>query len=259
MPIRQSVCYPMFRSPDRSLDTLFSHIASVGFKAVEMAFRGDDFEEVATVAGRHGLVIASMCGHRSISSGLNDPAEQDRIVAELTESIDLAAEHGVRGLVCFSGNRRPELTEDQAIETIANGLKRVTRRAEQNGVNLNLELLNSKIDHPDYQCDRTGFGLQICRRVASPRVQLLYDIYHMQIMEGDIIRTITANWRHIGHVHVAGNPGRNDPDERQELNYPAICRAIAATGYDGYLGHEFKPRAEPLEALRIAFSRCNVD
>ena len=129
--------------------------------------------------------------------------------------------------------------------------------AEQKDINLNLELLNSKIDHPGYQCDHTAWGVAVCERVDSPRVKLLYDIYHMQIMEGDVIRTIRENIRWIGHFHTAGNPGRNDMDDTQELNYAGICKGIADTGYDLYVGHEFKPKGDPVEALRQTFARCD--
>jgi hydroxypyruvate isomerase len=129
--------------------------------------------------------------------------------------------------------------------------------AEQKGVNLNLELLNSKVDHPGYQCDHTAWGVAVCERVNSPRVKLLYDIYHMQIMEGDVIRTIRDNIKWIGHFHTAGNPGRNDLNDTQELNYAGICRAIAATGYGLYVGHEFRPKGDPIAALHETFAICN--
>ena len=129
--------------------------------------------------------------------------------------------------------------------------------AEKAGVNLNVELLNSKVDHAGYQCDRTSWGVAMCRKAASPRVKLLYDIYHMQIMEGDVIRTIRENIQWIGHFHTAGNPERRDLDDSQELNYRGICRAIAGTGFDGFVAHEFTPRGDPIEALREAFQTCD--
>jgi hydroxypyruvate isomerase len=121
-----------------------------------------------------------------------------------------------------------------------------------------MELLNSKVNHKGYQCDHTAWGVEVCRRVGSPRVKLLYDIYHMQIQEGDIIRTIRDNHEHIGHYHTAGNPGRKDLDTEQEIYYPAVCRAIAETGFDGYIGQEFSPKGDPLEALRQAIEQCSV-
>jgi len=257
MRIKQSVCYPMLKPEDMSLEELFKASAEIGYAAVELWSRGDDFEEVVELARKYNLVIASMCGHASLSDGLNKRSNHDRIEDELKTSIDIAAKHGIPGVICFSGNRQPYQSEIEAIEAVADGLRRVAPYAEKKKVNLNLELLNSKIDHPGYQCDHTAWGVAVCERVNSPRVKLLYDIYHMQIMEGDVIRTIRENIRWIGHFHTAGNPGRNDMDDTQELNYAGICRAIAATGYDLYVGHEFKPKGDVIEALRRTFELCD--
>lgn len=138
------------------------------------------------------------------------------------------------------------------------GLRRIAPYAEARGVNLNMELLNSKVDHPGYECDHSAWGLEVCRRVNSPNVKLLYDIYHMQIMEGDIIRTITENMQWIGHFHTAGVPGRRDFDDTQELNYRGICRAISDSGYEFYVGHEYKPKGEVYASLRRTFEVCDV-
>lgn len=257
MRIKQSMCYPIFPLGDMILDDLFRTGAEIGYAAVEMWQRGDDFEEIIDSARKHSLVVASMVGHDSLPDGLNKRSNHDRIEEELAASIDIAAKHGVPGLICFSGNRRPHQTELEAIEAVADGLRRIAPCAEEKGVNLNLELLNSKIDHTGYQCDHTAWGVAVCERVNSPRVKLLYDIYHMQIMEGDIIRTIRQNIKWIGHFHTAGNPGRNDMDDTQELNYAGICRAIAATGYDLYVGHEFVPKGDLIEALRKTFQLCD--
>ena len=189
--------------------------------------------------------------------GLNDPGEHDRIEAELKESVDLAAAAGIPGLIVFSGNRREGLTDEAGLEATVAGLKRAAPYAEAKGINLNLELLNSKVDHPGYQCDHSAWGFEVCRRVDSPNVKVLFDIYHMQIMEGDVIRTIRDNIQWIGHFHTAGVPGRNDFDDTQELNYVGICRAIAESGYDLYVGHEFKPKGEPYAALAQAFAICD--
>jgi hydroxypyruvate isomerase len=240
-----------------SFDALFEIAAGIGYAAVELWARGDEFDELVAMARKHNLVVASMAGHASLRDGLNKQANHDRIEAELIASIDLAAQHGIPGLICFSGNQQPGQDEAEAIETVAAGLRRVSAYAEQKGVNLNLELLNSRVTHPGYQCDHTAWGVAVCERVNSPRVKLLYDIFHMQIMEGDIIRTIQDNLRWIGHFHTAGNPGRQDLDDTQELNYQGICRAIANTGYDLYVGHEFTPKGDPIEALRQAFALCD--
>ena len=257
MRIQQSICYPLFKPADLPLDALFATAAEIGYAAVELWGRGDDFDEVMQLAQQHNLAVASMSGHGSLADGLNKRSNHERIEAELRRSIDIAAAHGIPGLICFSGNRQPHQSEIEAIEATADGLRRIAPYAEEKGINLNVELLNSKVDHPGYQCDHTAWGVAVCERVGSPRVKLLYDIYHMAIMEGDLIRTIRDNIRWIGHFHTAGNPGRHDLDDAQELNYRGICRAIAETGYDLYVGHEYKPKGDPVESLRTTFEICN--
>ncbi|MGH7213755.1 MAG: hydroxypyruvate isomerase family protein [Tepidisphaeraceae bacterium] len=257
MRIKQSFCYPLFRPEGMGLDELFGAAASIGYAGVEFWTRGPDFDDVVATAKRHRLVIASMVGHASLADGLNHPANHDRIEAELRESIDVAARNGIPSLICFSGNRRDGQTDDDAIDATATGLRRAAPHAEAKGVNLNLELLNSKLDHKGYQCDHTAWGAAVVRRVGSPRVKLLYDIYHMQIMEGDVIATIRAHVDVIGHVHTAGVPGRKDLDDEQELNYAAVCKAIASTGYNGYVGHEFWSRGDKLAALQKAYATCD--
>ena len=205
----------------------------------------------------HGLTIASIIGHKTLVDGLNRRENHARIAAELHENIAQAAHWGIPNLVVFSGNRNG-LSDDEGAAITAAGLRLAARAAEDAGVTLVLELLNSKVDHKDYQCDHTDWGVRVIQMVDSPRVKLLYDIYHMQIMEGDIIRTIRDSHTHFGHYHTGGNPGRNEIDATQELNYPAIIRAIAATGYDGYLGQEFVPTGDPVAALRDALARCTV-
>ncbi|MEZ4711042.1 MAG: TIM barrel protein [Caldilineaceae bacterium] len=257
MPIKQSICYPMFQPSGASLDAVAAAAAEIGYAAIELWGRSADFDEVVATARRHNLTVASMVGHASLPDGLNKRSNHARIETELRASIDIAAHHGIPGVICFSGNRQPHMSELEAIDATADGLRRIAPYAEQKGVNLNIELLNSKVDHPGYQCDHTAWGVAVCEKVNSPRVKLLYDIYHMQIMEGDIIRTIRDNIKWIGHFHTAGNPGRNDLDDAQEMNYAGICKAIAQTGYDLYVGHEFRPKGDALAALRSAFEVCN--
>ena len=257
MRIKQSICYPLFNPKDVSLEELFRVASKLGYKAAELWKRGDDFEEVAALAKKHGLVIASTMGHMSLEDGLNKRSNHERIEEELRTSIAVAVKHGIPGVICFSGNRQADQSEEEATETVAEGLRKVAPYAEKKGVNLNLELLNSKVNHIGYQCDHTKWGVAVCEKVGSPRVKLLYDIYHMQIMEGDLIRNIRENIQWIGHFHTAGNPGRNDMDDTQELNYAGICRAIAETDYPYYLGHEFKPKGDPIEALRQTFEVCD--
>jgi hydroxypyruvate isomerase len=198
-----------------------------------------------------------MIGHGALPDGLNKYENHDRIEAELKESIDVAAECDVPGLICFSGNRNDGQSDYEGMIACARGLRRIAPYAEEKGVNLNVELLNSKVNHPGYQCDHTDWGLALCEMVDSPRVKLLYDIYHMQIMEGDIIRNISKGIDRIGHFHTAGNPGRNDMDDTQEMNYRGICKAIADTGYDLYVGHEFSPKGDPVDALKETFEICD--
>ena len=258
MRIKQSVCYPIFRLKDASLDELFRLCAEIGYAAVELWSRGDDFEEVVEIAKQHNLAVASMVGHSSLPDGLNKRSNHDRIEDELKTSIDVAAKHGISGLICFSGNRQPFQTEIEAIEAVADGFRRVAPYADKMGVNLNLELLNSKVNHPGYQCDHTAWGVAVCERVDSPRVKLLFDIYHMQIMEGDLIRSIKDNGKYFGHYHTGGNPGRHEFDETQELNYSAICKAIADLGYQGVLSHEYTPTRDPLPTLEKMMQICDV-
>ena len=259
MKIRQSVVFPMFKPAETPLEPFFAAFAAIGYPAAELWFREQwDMEEVLGAARQNGIRLVSMCGHGTHVSGLNQAGEHDRVEAELCASLAFAAQHGIASVIALSGNRNPGESDADAIETCARGLRRIASVAERLGVNVNLELLNSKVDHPGYFCDRTALGVAICERVGSPRVKLLFDIYHMQIMEGDIIRTLRENIRWIGHFHTAGNPGRQDLDAEQELNYRAIARAIAETGYDQYVGHEFRPKGDPVEALRRTFALCDI-
>ena len=250
--IRQSVCFGCFTRGDAAPDQVISTAARLGYKSIEMLPQ----EHWDTVR-QHGMEVAIVVGHQSLPDGLNKRDNHDRIEQELLANIDLAAANDIPALICFSGNREGK-SEEEGRDNCIEGLQRVAKRAEEKGITLCMELLNSKVNHPDYQCDRTEWGVEVCRGVASSRVKLLYDIYHMQIMEGDLIRTIRDNIDYIGHFHTAGNPGRNDLDEDQEIYYPPVMRAIAGTGYAGYVGHEFVPKGDPLEALGAAFSICDV-
>jgi hydroxypyruvate isomerase len=259
MRIKQSLCYPMLMPKSMALEELVTAAVEIGYAAIELWNRPPEFEEIVELAHRHGLAVASMTGHNSLPDGLNKRSNHDRIEAELRESIDIAARCGIPGLICFSGNVQPHQSEAEAILACADGLARIAPYAEEKGINLNVELLNSKIDHPGYQCDHTAWGAAICERVNSPRVKLLYDIYHMQIMEGDVIRNLRAHAKWIGHYHTAGVPGRNDLDDTQEINYRAVCKAIAGTGYDLYVGHEYRPKGDLNASLREAFAICDQD
>ena len=257
--IKQSFCLGLFQKEPYSLAELLGRAKEIGYEAVEIWQRERaPFAELVEAAPAAGLRIASMSGHNSLEDGLNDPANHDRIEDELSKSIGLAAEHGIPGLICFSGNRRG-VPDDESVDICAEGLRRAAPLAEQMRVNLNLELLNSKLNHPGYQCDRTDWGVRVCRAAGSPRAKLLYDIYHMQIMEGDLIKTITENIDFIGHFHTAGVPGRGPLDTNQEIYYPAVMRAIAGSGFEHYVGHEFGSGGDPASALAAAFEVCDVE
>lgn len=261
MRIRQSFCYPMFASDQFSPAEIFRAAADIGFEAVEFWHRDQygDHRELFDDARESGLGISSMIGQRSLTDGMNQAQNHERIFDETAASLEVAREYGVSGVICFSGNRTSTQTDIEGMRACVTVLKRLVPLAEDAGVNLNVELLNSKVDHPDYQCDRSDWAFALCEFVDSPRVRILYDIYHMQIMEGDIIRTITSNVESIGHIHTAGNPGRGPLSGVQELDYRAVCTAIARTGYGGLVGHEFKPAGDPVEALEGAFRICDVD
>ncbi|HIE52190.1 MAG TPA: twin-arginine translocation signal domain-containing protein [Armatimonadetes bacterium] len=250
--IKQSLAWWCFARGGVAPEQLIKEAAAIGYASIEMGPR-EYWDRIREA----GMAIAIVGGHRSLTDGLNRRENHDRIEDELLKNIELAVQYEIPSLICFSGNRRG-LSDEEGIEITAEGLSRVAQAAEEKGVTLCLELLNSKVNHPDYQCDHTWWGVEVCKRVNSPAVKLLYDIYHMQIMEGDLIRTIRNNIQYIAHFHTAGNPGRRDLDEEQEIYYPAVMRAIAETGYQGYVGHEFVPKGDPLEALRRAFALCDV-
>jgi hydroxypyruvate isomerase len=225
--------------------------------AKEIGYRGVDLiaEELWPLVKRHGLGLAAVNGHTTLENGLNRKENARRVGKELRENIAKARKWKIPVLICFSGNRGG-LSDAEGLAQCANVLRRVAPLAEAARVTLAVELLNSKVDHPDYQCDHTAWGVELCLRVNSPAVKLLYDIYHMQIMEGDIIRTIREHHPLFAHYHTAGNPGRGQPDAGQEINYPAIYKAIAATKYRGFIAHEFLPGGDPVKALRKAFRDC---
>jgi hydroxypyruvate isomerase len=228
-------------------------VAEMGLTAVDLLE-----ESEWAVARQHGLVCSmGYAGGGSIRDGLNVTANHDAIVRNFAQTIPRAAAMRVPNVITFFGNRRGMSDEAATANCIA-GLNRVRKIAEDHDVTICVELLNSKVNHPDYQGDRTAFGAAIVKAVGSPRVKLLYDIYHMQIMEGDLVRTITDNKDLIAHYHTGGVPGRHELDATQEVNWPAVCRAIVDTGFRGYLAHEFVPTRDPLTSLREAVVLCDV-
>ena len=231
-------------------EELLSKARGIGLESVDLIDK-----LLWPLAQKHGLKIAAVEGHRSIEQGLNRRENELRIEMELRTRIEEAEKFNIPVLICFSGNR-DGIDDESGLAACAETLGRLAPVAANAGVTLAVELLNSKVDHLDYQCDHTEWGVRLCEQVSAPSVKLLYDIYHMQVMEGDVIRTVEKHHPHFAHYHTAGNPGRGQPDETQELNYPAIYRAIAATGYQGYVSHEFLPEGDPIAALKSAYDDC---
>jgi hydroxypyruvate isomerase len=248
--IKQSVsrwCYGQL-----SLEELCVASRRIGLSAIDLLDEPD-----WNTPKRFGLACAMANGFGTIPKGFNRPDNHDKLVADAERMMPLAAAAGVPNIVCFSGNRAG-LSDGEGIANCIAGLKRITPTAERLGVTLCLELLNSKVDHHDYQADHTAWGVEVVKGVGSPRLKLLYDIYHMQIMEGDVVHTIRTYAQHIAHYHTGGVPGRNEIDDTQELNYRRVALAIVESGYTGFLAHEFVPRNDPLKSLGDAFAICDV-
>jgi hydroxypyruvate isomerase len=249
--LAQSVCKWCY--PRLSVAELATAAARLGLRSVEL-LDPKDFPAVQ----EHGLVCAMVNTH-PLHRGLADPANHEDCLARITSAIEAAAAVGFPNVITFSGNRKDGISDAAGLQHCVTALGQVTGLAERKGVTICLELLNSKVDHPGYMADRTRWGVDLVERVGSERFKLLYDIYHMQIMEGDVIRTIREHHAAIGHYHTAGVPGRHELDENQELHYPAIVRAIRDTGYQGFLGQELIPTAtDPLASLAQAVRVCDV-
>jgi hydroxypyruvate isomerase len=250
--IHHSVCRWCFSKVP--LDELCQAAKSMGITSIDLAGPS----EWPTLK-KYGLTCAMANGAgMGIEKGFNRVENHDKLVADFEALIPKAAAAGLTNVICMSGNRAG-LSDEQGLVNCAIGLKRLMNVAEKHKVNVVMELLNSKVNHKDYQCDHTAWGVDLCRRVESERFKLLYDIYHMQIMEGDLISTIKANIKYIAHFHTGGVPGRGLIDETQEIYYPAVMKAIAGTGYTGFVAQEFTPRGpKPLEELRKAIAICDV-
>lgn len=250
--LRQSVCRWIYG--DIPLDDFCRQVAAIGITGIDLLTANEWM-----TPQKHGLVCTMAYGPKSmrIRHGLNRREHHDEFVRESEALLPRIAAAGIPNMIVFAGNRDGQ-DDAQGIEHCVTGLKRLAPLAEQHGVTLCLEILNSKVDHADYAFDRMAYGLAVCRGVASPRVKILYDIYHAQVMEGDVVRTIRDHIEHIGHFHTGGVPGRQDLDETQELFYPAICRAILATGFDGFVAHEYLPKADPIGTLAKAVATCDV-
>ena len=249
--IKQSVsrwCYEKI-----PLEELCVYAAKIGLKGVDL-LKPEEYE----IPGRYGLVCSmAYAGGGEIPTALNRVENHARIEEGFRKNIPLAAKAGVPNVITFSGNRAGMSDEEGAKNAIA-GLNRVKKIAEDHGVTICLELLNSKVNHKDYMCDHTAWGVQVVQAVNSPRVKLLYDIYHMQIMEGDLVRTIQENIQWLGHFHTGGVPGRHELDGTQEVQWDGVMRGIVAAKFQGYVAHEFVPTRDPLTSLREAVDLCDV-
>ena len=251
--LKQSVSYWCYQR-NYKLPEFARAVSDMGLTAIDLL--KEDEWPVVKAAG----LICSMgypAEGAQIPKGLNDKANHEVIIRGLTKSLPVAAKMGVPNLIAFFGNRG-SISETEAFDNCVAGLNRLKKAAEDAGVTICVELLNSKVDHKDYLGDHTSFGVKVIKAVDSPRVRLLYDIYHMQIMEGDVIRTIRDNHQYIAHFHTGGVPGRHEIDDTQELNWATVCRAIVETGYTGYVAHEFVPTREPLKSLGEAIALCDV-
>jgi len=250
--IHHSVCRWCFG--DMPLDQLCAAVKEMGLVGIDLV-GPKDWDTLK----RYNLV-STMCNGAEISltKGWNNPQYHAQLIKNYTEHIELVAAAGYTNLICFSGNR-DGMADDVGLQHCADGLKKIMPLAEKKGVVIHMELLNSKVDHKDYMCDKTPWGVELCKRIGSPNFKLLYDIYHMQIDEGDVIRTIQTYHPYIGHYHTAGVPGRHEINDSQELYYPAIMRAILATGFNKYVAQEFIPAQQnKLESLRKAIQICDV-
>jgi hydroxypyruvate isomerase len=250
--INHSVCKWCYSSIP--LDEFCQAGKKIGLQSVEL-LEVNDFPTLK----KHDLVCAMVSGvPGGITSGLNRLENHDKIVAFFEKTTPIVAEHGYPNIICFSGNR-DGMSDEKGLENCAIGLKRIAPIAEKHKVTVCMELLNSKVNHKDYMCDHTPWGVELVKKVGSERFKLLYDIYHMQIMEGDLIATIRSSHSHIGHYHTGGVPGRAEIDDSQEINYPAVMKAIVETGFKGFCAQEFIPkRKDVLASLKQGVEICDV-
>jgi len=250
--LKQSACLWCYEGKHITLDELARRGAEFGLSGIDLVTH----EQWPTVT-KYGLTPAMTPGAGRIPHGFNRIENHDALVEEMRGNIERAAAAKVPNVITFSGNRQG-LPDDKGKENCIIGLNRVKKMAENSGVTVCMELLNSKIDHHDYQCDHTAWGVDVVKAVDSPKVKLLYDIYHMQIMEGDIIRTVRENIQYIGHFHTGGVPGRHELDDTQELQWRTVAKAIADLNYTGFFAHEFIPVHDPMTSLKQAIDLCNV-
>ena len=250
--IKQSICGGCLRKAGLDREQTAKLLVEMGLHGRDLVGR----DEWPTLK-KFGLVATMVPGAGSIKKGLNDKSMHPKFLDDFRRNIPAAAEYRWPNVICMAGDRAG-ISDEEGMENCHTVLKEAVKIAEDEGVTICMELLNSKVNHPGYMCDHYDWAFELCRRVDSPRFKMLFDIYHMQIMEGDLIATIRKNIRHIGHFHTAGVPGRHELDENQEIYYPAVMRAIVETGYQGYVAHEYSPLRDPLESLVQAVRTCDV-
>jgi hydroxypyruvate isomerase len=250
--IKQSICRGCLGKLRLSRDEEAAVAAKMGLMGLDLVSRGD-WDAIK----KHGLVATMVPGAGSIKKGLNDKSLQPKYLEDFKNNIKAAAEYKWPNVICLAGDREG-ISDEEGMDNCYTILKEAVKIAEDSGVTICMELLNSKVNHPGYMCDNTKWGFELCRRVNSPRFKMLYDIYHMQVMEGDLIATIRKNIDMIAHFHTAGVPGRHELNENQEIYYPAVMRAIVGTGFKGYVAHEYTPVGDPMKSLIQAVRTCDV-
>ena len=252
--LRQGVCLGVFGGAKLDFEGKCREAARLGAVAVDL-----QGPEQFPILKKYGLIPTEVRGACSIKKGINDKTLHTEIDGRLRELINAAAEAGAPNVIILAGDRQG-ITDEQGMDNCLLFLNNVKKLAEDKGVTISMELLNSKVNHPGYMCDKTAWGVELCKRVNSPRFKLLYDIYHMQIMEGDVIRTIQQSIQYFDHFHTAGNPGRHEFDDSQEQNYKGICKAIADLGYKGIISHEYSPSKgkDPIATLEAMMRICEV-
>ncbi len=250
--IKQSICGGCLRKSGLDKEQTAKLLVEMGLVGRDLVGRSD-----WDVLKKYDLVATMVPGAGSIKQGLNDKSMHAKFMEDFKTNIKAAAKYQWPNVICMAGDRKG-IGEEEGMDNCQMILKEAVKIAEDSGVTLCMEMLNSKVNHPGYMCDNYAWAFELCRRVDSPRFKLLFDIYHMQIMEGDLIATIKKNIQHIGHFHTAGVPGRHELDENQEIYYPAVMRAIVETGYEGYVAHEYSPVREAIPSLVQAVTACDV-
>jgi len=248
--LKQSVCRWCYSKIP--IEDFARESARLGLRSIDLP--GDDELDVIR---KYGLLPTMLQGATSIADGFNRKENHAAIETRFRDIVARAVKYNSPSIIVFSGNRKG-MSDAEGLDNCVTGVKKVMPMAEDKGLLVCMELLNSKVNHPDYMCDHTKWGVELVKRVGSPHFKLLYDIYHMQIMEGDVIRTIRDNKQYIGHLHTGGNPGRHELDDTQELNYKGIAQAVVDLDFQGYFAHEFIPTRDPLTSLAEAASLCDV-